>query len=142
MKALTLTPEWAFAIAHLDKRVENRTWKPPAAMIGETIALHAGMKRPDWPAVELVARIAGWEIYGYGRDFKRGDHIVNRPTVLTRGAIVATFTLAGVRAVYEEDATGWEVGPFCWDIADVRVLDRPVTCAGMLGLWTVPGGML
>lgn len=44
MKALTLWPEWAWAIMHLGKDVENRTWHPPKNILGQRIALHAGRK--------------------------------------------------------------------------------------------------
>jgi len=42
MKGLTLRHPWAFAIAHWGKRIENRTWKPPKALIGQRIAIHGG----------------------------------------------------------------------------------------------------
>lgn len=135
IRAVTLTPEWAWAVCHLDKRVENRTWAP-YQFVGQTFALHAGAAKPQWRAVEIMACCADWSMYGYARDFKKGDTIVNRPDrKLVTGAIVATFTLAGIRAVRDVDAVGWECGPFCWDFADVKLLDRPIPCRGMLGLW-------
>lgn len=42
LKALTIWPEWAWAIRWLGKDVENRTWHPPKSIIGKRIALHAG----------------------------------------------------------------------------------------------------
>lgn len=44
MKALTLHQPWATCIAQHGKRVENRTWAPPPSIIGQRIAIHAGMK--------------------------------------------------------------------------------------------------
>lgn len=44
MKALTLWPEWAWAVCALFKRVENRGWTPPRAIIGNPFMLHAGAK--------------------------------------------------------------------------------------------------
>lgn len=44
MKALTLHQPWATCIAHHGKRVENRTWAPPQSIVGQRIAIHAGMK--------------------------------------------------------------------------------------------------
>lgn len=38
--ALTLWRPWAWAIIHGPKRVENRTWKPPASFIGKRIGIH------------------------------------------------------------------------------------------------------
>lgn len=83
MKALTLHAPWAWAIAHGPKRVENRTWKPPSALLGQRIAIHAGknlgtiserescilallnagVDPPDeWPRgrVLCAARLLGW----------------------------------------------------------------------------------
>lgn len=42
MKALTIKAPWAQAIAHGTKRIENRTWKPHADVIGQRIAIHCG----------------------------------------------------------------------------------------------------
>ena len=42
MKALTLWPEWAFAVCCLFKRVENRGWHPPPSLIGSDFMIHAG----------------------------------------------------------------------------------------------------
>lgn len=41
-RALTLWPEWVYAIVHLGKRIENRGWPPPESLIGQPFALHAG----------------------------------------------------------------------------------------------------
>lgn len=137
--ALTLTPEWAWAVAHLDKRVENRTWKPPARYIGQRIAIHAGKSRPDWDAVDLMAGCAGWRVQRYAHVYERpGVRIVFPGPALVRGAIVATAVVRSVREVSQRDIVGWEAGPFCWDLADVRVLSRPVACPGALSLWALP----
>ena len=42
MRALTVLQPWADCICGLGKRVENRTWPPPNALIGQRIAIHAG----------------------------------------------------------------------------------------------------
>lgn len=140
MKALTLTPEWAWAVCHLGKRVENRTWKPTASMIGQTIALHAGKARPDWSAVDLMAGCAGWSVRTFDHGYRKPGISLRAPDrdALTRGAIVATFRLVRTHAVAKANCVGWECGPICWDIADVQVLARPVPCKGALGMWTVP----
>ena len=142
MKALTLTPEWAWAVCHLDKRVENRTWPAPAGIIGQRIAIHAGRAAPDWSAVYLMAGCARWQVDRYARMFRKpGVHRLHPlGKELTRGAIVATAVVADCRAVDQRDAVGWEAGPWCWDLADVRVLERPESCRGALGLWRVPSG--
>lgn len=147
LRALTLTPEWAWAVCYLDKRVENRTWPAPASIIGQRIAIHAGLKAPDWNVVEMMARCAGWSVDPRAAQFfaPGSDAPVVRPAKLygtqhrlTRGAIVATAVVSGCRAVDQRDAVGWEAGPWCWDLVDVQVLASPVSCKGALGLWRVP----
>lgn len=54
MQALTIWQPWASLIVHGFKRIENRTWAPPADLVGTTIAIHAGKKvtlalRGRWP---------------------------------------------------------------------------------------------
>lgn len=70
--ALTLWPEWAWAIANLDKRVENRTWAPPISMVGKRIAIHSGAsiggrkgrvaRREGLSAMMSMAARACWKI--------------------------------------------------------------------------------
>jgi len=43
MRALTLRQPWAWAIVHGQKRIENRPWKPWRDIIGQRIAIHAGL---------------------------------------------------------------------------------------------------
>src|SRR5690554_1369660 len=45
MKALTIKAPWAQAIVYGTKRIENRTWKPHADVIGKRIAIHCGRSR-------------------------------------------------------------------------------------------------
>ena len=69
LRALTLWPEWAWAVCHLGKNVENRSWPIPRGMVGETIAIHAGARfggreiPPAHAAGEIgaVAFAAGWD---------------------------------------------------------------------------------
>ena len=44
MKALTLHQPWASLIADGRKTVETRSWPPPVALVGNRIAIHAGLK--------------------------------------------------------------------------------------------------
>ena len=45
MKAITLHQPFASLIADGTKTIETRSWKPPKAIIGERIAIHAGARR-------------------------------------------------------------------------------------------------
>lgn len=138
MRALSLKQPWLHAITDLGKRVENRTWPPPAHIIGKRIALHAS-KQWDFSGAGEIWRIAGKRVLG----------------VQPQGVILATATVAGwiidspgeARASSSLDCeqyleSPWFFGPWGWILDDVRKLDRPIACRGMLGLWRVPEDIL
>jgi hypothetical protein len=134
VKALTLWRPWVHIIVHRGKRVENRTWKPPQALIGQRIALHHGQK---WAPPNK------WSLPG---DIDRTD-----PEVSALG-IIATAILAGVVEVTatgdelimgtipggwtEENHERWFHGPYGWILDDVRPVG-PFACPGAQGLWNV-----
>lgn len=150
--ALTLWRPWAGLVAAGVKPVENRTWPPPARVIGQRIAIHAG-KRWDhggaqWafqtlvtngaPVVEAmaaalgqarhpegvvaVATVAGWVFAG------------NPPR--TAIALSATPGVHGITA--SDPAAPWFVGPVGWVLREVVALPVPVACRGAQGLWRLP----
>lgn len=152
-KALTLWPEWAFAVHHLGKRVENRTWKIPA---GVWFGLHAG-KSPGGRAtmdaacdadmgVRAMASRAGWSF-----DVTAGNIKTSRVT-FTDGAVRVgwnvlkspTSTLLGIFRVTRHDApgcgdlTGWRVPDQVGNVFEYVPLVRPMPCKGAQGLWTIP----
>jgi hypothetical protein len=118
MRALTLWQPWAYAVADLGKRLENRTWTPPALLVGERFAIHAGA-RLDRAAMELL-------------ELKRDQ--------LVFGAIVATAVYAKhvdhVDQVTEGQRQWWR-GPLAWVLEDVHVLHTPVPTRGWQKLWTL-----
>jgi hypothetical protein len=129
MKALSIKQPWTYAILHLGKRIENRTWAPPASVIGQTIALHASAK-DDQAGYRDVFQIAGVRV---GRD-------------VTRGAVVATAKVIGwidqrgnfsVPSNYPILALDgkWFFGPIGWILDDIKPLDQPIPAKGALGLW-------
>ena len=119
VRALTLHQPWAWCIMRAGKRIENRTWYPPADLIGQRIAIHAG-KRED-----ISASIA----------------LRSVPRVLSLGAFVGTARLVAVIRRIEDvrsDQLFWWAGPVGWLLDEVRELPRPLSCRGAQGLWTVP----
>lgn len=144
MKALTLWRPWAAAICRYGKRVENRTWTPPASVVGRDVAIHAG-KREDRGGLDFINRTLA----------NRG--VSTRADFGPEG-IVAVVRVAGwlrhrghpSRDEFEMIAqqhginlaevvrSPWWFGPVGWVLADVRVLATAVPCRGAQGLWTVP----
>ena len=123
MKALSIKQPWLYCITNLDKRVGNRTWKPPVWALGTTIALHASKKKDNKIGIREATHLAGVDLV---------------EVVMPLGAIVGTAVLAGY--VTEETIPAkdkWFFGPFGWVLDDVELLNWPVPCRGFLGLWQV-----
>lgn len=151
MRALSVHIEWLWAILHLDKQIENRTWAPPAKFVGQRIALHGTQRTPtadDLDALLAAARGAGWEVlphplYDAGWVFQRPGR---PPAILEvgalgalRGRVAATVILAGA-TVGQQGA--WRIpGQFHWDLADVRPVAGPVLVKGAQRLWRLPRGL-
>lgn len=129
MKALTIWQPWAWAIADSSKRVENRDWRPPADLIGQWIAIHAG-KRYDKSGAESIRSELGL--------------IVPKHDDLPQGAIVAVAVIDRVEDS-SDDSPAWDdpwfVGAFGWYLRDVTKID-PVACNGAQKLWNVPSRVL
>lgn len=148
MKALTLWPEWAWAIDRLDKRVENRDWALP---VGEWIALHAGKNiggRPGRVAEEEgrvalahMAGRAGWDalIASDGLTLGGGDRFVDLDKAdIVTSAILGAFRVIAADAPNTGDLDGWRVPDAYGNRFEYRPLARSVPCKGAQGLWTVP----
>jgi hypothetical protein len=118
-RALTLWQPWVHAISHGSKRLENRKQKPPAALIGSHIAIHAGKTLRLWDLA--------WINEQFGYEFRESE--------IPRMAVVATARIDG----YVTSSTDpWFFGPYGWRLSDVVTLPEPVPCKGALGLWTMP----
>lgn len=121
MRALTVRQPWAAAIAHGPKRIENRPRPIPAAHLGTTILIHAGLAEDDnaLPADMIRA---------WPRHF---------------GALVAVADLTACHQAarccapwgfpQNDDGTLWH-----WQLDNVRPIPHPILgVRGQLGLWTV-----
>lgn len=126
MQALTLHQPWAWAIAHSDKRIENRSWSPPPDLIGEYLAIHAGVIPRSKGMREEMMRLS---VSIEGPDKEEG---------LVFGAIVAVARVVRVL----DKAPGmdsphfeWWVGPFAWELDKVWALPTVIPARGKQGLW-------
>ena len=166
LPALTLHRPWPGIIVHgatlLDgstrrviKRVENRTWAPPAWMRDRTFALHAGKAWACRGGASTTLRIF--------REVERLE--VGAPDRHPTG-IVATARVWGVIVDTERGPEGWSYngsdftpsrpprrlpqvdtnrlidrfyeGPVAWLLAEVRPLRRAIPCRGRQGVWWLP----
>lgn len=120
MHALSIQQPWAWAIFHMGKDVENRTWYPPRKFIGKRILIHTG-KRVDKDGFDDVEDICG----------------TRPPLELTTGALVGTVKLVGVikSETLLDKSYPWWNGGIGFLLSDQEPLDTPIPCRGQLGFW-------
>lgn len=116
MKALTLWRPWPWAILHGGKRIENRSWAPPASIVGQVIALHAGKRWDDDGALTIALRSRCMP-----------DDEADHPLGIVGVARVSGF-------VTQSDDP-WFVGPCGWTLDSVVALPQPIPVQGAQGLW-------
>jgi len=152
-RALTLWPEWAWAIESLDKRVENRTWPIPPAMIGATVYLHAGSEAPASvhrqrrEQVQQMAARAGWfpppwDLFSSGPRVGTMKHNDGRVALgaicqgMRVGGIIGKMRFLACDPPGQGDLTGWRAPEqFGWRF-EYEGLPFPVPHKGALGFWT------
>lgn len=130
--ALSIMPPWTLALLELGKDVENRSWVPPARIIGQRIALHASR------TYDAEGEVHVRETMGLDFDGRK----------CARGAVVGAATLVGwtrkggacsspqVRTPIEQSR--WFTGPIGWLLEERIALPRPIFCRGFQGLWELP----
>lgn len=123
--ALTIRQPWANCIIHGDKRIENRTWPPPEAVLGDYLAIHAGwMLDDDTTTSHFVYDVMQMPLW-------KEDELV-------RGAVLGVARL--VEVVRESDDR-WFSGPYGWVLDDVVAIE-PIPCSGRQGVWELPTAVL
>jgi hypothetical protein len=154
MRAITLWQPYASLIAAGVKHYETRGWKPPQAMIGKRIAIHAALRDADdllKGAKRLpseVVEVIGNALLSAGFGEVEALENWNR---LPRGAVVATAIIdivhraEDIRSTLsaEELAVGdWDDGRFGWLLRDVQQLTTPIPAKGFQRIWnwTPPEG--
>ncbi|MGW0948509.1 hypothetical protein ACWD4O_38965 [Streptomyces sp. NPDC002623] len=123
MRALTVRQPWGAAIAHGPKRIENRPRPIPAAQLGTTILIHAGLAE-DANALPTDT-IRNWPRH-FGALIAVADliscHQAARPRCCAPWGFPQT-----------DDGKLWH-----WRLDNVRPILHPVLgVRGQLGLWTV-----
>jgi hypothetical protein len=124
MRALTVCQPWAWAIIHGMKRIENRTWRTDYR---GPLAIHAGKSRAWLKPHDTI--------------LPDGSH--HPPaSELIFGAIVGMVDVIDCIPLASCRDDPFAFGPYCWILHNPRPLAVPVPCAGHLGLWMPPVGLL
>ena len=160
MKALTLWPEWVWAVLHLGKRVENRGFQFPASLIRKTVALHAGKHvggrpgavayREGLECLVIMATRADWKVSGWTNtgvpvvEFSKDGVVVRTDTTpIVTSAVVGTFCMDYRVQHGDCGHPGWKVpDAFWWPILNLEALPVPVDCKGAQGFWDLPEDVL
>lgn len=160
MRSLTIRQPWAGCVAHLDKRVENRSWRCPPTFIGERIAIHSSASVDKTPILgvpcgaeewaSLFASRAEWDAWRFWHLGGTRRDTEHWPPKLALGAVVATAVIVGCHLEGDAACQGdprtagclcsiWaQLGQWHWQLAEVRPLAEPVPCRGRLNLWKLP----
>jgi hypothetical protein len=166
LRALTVRQPWAGCIAHLDKRIENRSWRLPDKYLGTEVAVHAAaavdrdnmsapMGAEGWAS--LFGSNAEWDAWRSWHPGRKQRDMANWPPKLALGAVVSVATLADCHRFDWDELCGYSgdwsessrhpglCSPYVvlgvewhWELAGVRPLAEPVPCKGKLGLWRLP----
>jgi hypothetical protein len=122
--ALSIKQPWLYAILHLGKNVENRTWELPEQYRGKDVLMHVGKKM---------------DVDGYSYLTEERGYTLPPLESLPRGGIVGTCKFLAAPADPEDPETEneWaEPDLEHWYIADQRELPF-FRCKGSLGFFKV-----
>ena len=147
--AISIRQPWAWAILKGWKKVENRTWKPPAKAVGSRVLVHAGATKEMSGCMggvkTVIAKYHADEIeqevknLGFFSDSLEEEidylYDTDRNTSASRGRIIGAVTITGYReAGYLGD--GWEEGPVVWELEEPEIFDSPIAVTGTLGFFS------
>jgi len=141
--AITLTRPWAAMCTIGPKDIENRDWTPPPGMVGQRVAIHAGLKfdYADWELCKELMQKLGIEWWD------------NRPLMALNSvasAIVGTAVIAGVvdkdvpgsgtrtDAIPNAATSPWFFGRYGWLLTERQAIAAPVPVRGYQKLWHMP----
>lgn len=154
MKALTLWRPFPAMIFHVPedeaKRVENRGWRPPRALVGQRIAIHAG-ERIDRDAMRAASTMLGMSFPPADKALDIGIIGTARIASVIRKAdvdhrifhgFVKAAEVSHADRIWHDQVARWFSGPYGWVLYDVVALPEPLSCKGRQGLWDVPAELV
>lgn len=149
MKAVTLWEPWASLVAIGAKPYEFRKWAAPGSIVGDRIAIHAGVRKVVPAEVRaIIMNLRGSES---GRAALRPeialpflDRLLLSPGLARTGMVVATAKLGRpVRSdrimsefgVVLNDSDRAGHFNFAWPLLDVEEMRPPIEARGAQGFW-------
>ena len=156
MKAITLHQPWASLLACGAKKTETRSWPPLASIIGQRIAIHAGLKkvhkhdaqllwgvvnRLPWyvPGKPVTLEIPGGSVIATAKlltAFRVGQHSNPSPGAFASCDLTHQGLCPGALHTAEVDAYGdYSVGRWIWVLGQLEELPEQVPAKGHQGFW-------
>ncbi|CAM4161224.1 hypothetical protein [Deinococcus marmoris] len=140
IRGLTLRHPWPqmFLLDDGPKRLENRDWTPPKAMVGQLLALHGGAlpKSGERKYLDEIQAALRW----VGEVFEDPDAGVGfSDEELLNFCTPGIFGVARLVDVVTTSDDPWFVGDFGWVLADFVPIDPPVAdrSPSHQGLWQI-----
>lgn len=134
MLALTLHRPWSWAIFRAGKAVENRRWPLPPALLGKTVALHAGRqfsRDTFWAMTNGEFGAAARAVPAGESEHPHGIIGLVRFTTCVRAN---RYLMSPLEAALQP----WFFGPFGWVIGWSVELREAIPCRGRQRFWKVP----
>ena len=127
VRALSIRQPWADLILFGHKDIENRSWTPPARLLGQRILIHAG-KQVDISWSNMISWLRMQQLHNpdIERDMLRGYDPARQ------GALLGEVTLA---SCVTSSPSRWFQGPFGFVLSDPTPFGTPEPCRGMLGFF-------
>ncbi len=145
MKALTLWRPWALFVCTGEKRIENRPWAPPDSMIGERIAIHAGLKI-DAKAIPKIRDLTGVDV---AAQIELGHHqtgIIGTAKIVgwwragpppRLGRQLANIHVPSDLVRMNDRDLDWLVGPIGWVLREPVLFKAAIEVRGFQKLWNL-----
>jgi activating signal cointegrator 1 len=147
MRAISLYQPWASFVAAGIKPFETRSWSPPAALIGQRIAIHAAKKKTPrvdskWAlrcgvdslplgAVVCTAILAG--AYRCYSGPEGGRHVWSIERL--SGSPHEYLPLVTPAAITTDEYGDYAWGRWAWLLTNIERLDPPIPAQGTQRFW-------
>lgn len=146
--AYTVRQPFAYATAVGWKLIENKTERPPLALIGKLVGIHAGLQwaresdLPSWPLTlhSMPRPDNPGLIYGALIGVARLVGVVHVRAGLYRVMRGNSVDVTLVDQTLVARIRPWWRGPWGWLLEEAVLLPEPIPMRGQQGLWRITGG--
>jgi hypothetical protein len=140
MLGLSVWQPWASLIAVGAKRYETRSWRPPASLIGQRLAICSSQTEAGLLVSAQDLALSRLCLRRLGRQPLPMGTVV---AIVTVAGCIATTSPAARRIGVRERLVGdWSPGRYAWRLEDVRPLQTPVPVCGSQRFFYLPARVL